>query len=164
MENIFTTQDSLYQVLATNTETANPAEKEVLNYRKARYTGYAALKEQHSINEEPLETICSTILETDMSRRDVTVYIGNRMTRVYTPPNDPYVLQALMAQLEAYINNGTEPDPLIRLALIHYQFEAIHPFTDGNGRTGRILNILYLVANNLLDIPVLYLSRYISAK
>ena len=161
IENIFTTQDSLYRVLATNTETANPAEKEVLNYRKALYTGYAALKEQHSINEELLETICSTILKTDMSRRDVTVYIGNRMTRVYTPPNDPYVLQALMAQLEEYINNGTEPDPLIRLALIHYQFEAIHPFTDGNGRTGRILNILYLVANNLLDIPVLYLSRYI---
>ena len=161
IENIFTTQDSLYRAISTGENTANPAEKEVLNYRKALYKGYETLKEKNTIDEELLETICSTILETEMHRRELPVYIGNRITRIYTPPNDPYVLEALMAQLEEYINNGNEPDPLIRLALIHYQFEAIHPFADGNGRTGRILNILYLISKNLLDIPVLYLSRYI---
>ncbi|MDO5845255.1 MAG: Fic family protein [Methanocorpusculum sp.] len=161
IENIFTTSESLYQALSVKSENVDPSTKEVLNYRAALYAGFNALKTGGKINEETINLVCSTILGTKIERRDVGVCIGNASTRVYTPPNDPYVIQALISQLEEYINGGNEPDPLVRLALIHYQFEAIHPFVDGNGRTGRILNILYLVSKRLLDIPVLYLSRYI---
>lgn len=161
IENIFTTSDSLYQALSVETEKVDPQTKEVLNYRSALYVGYDWLLKSQRIDEELLTQVCSTILGVEIERRDVGVVIGDRIKRVYTPPSDPYVIEALMNQLEEYVNSGDEPDPLVRLALIHYQFEAIHPFVDGNGRTGRILNILYLVHKGLLEIPVLYLSRYI---
>lgn len=161
IENIFTTSESLYQALSVKSENIDPSTKEVLNYRAALYAGFSDLKKSGKINEETITHVCSTILGTEIEQRDVGVCIGNASKRVYTPPNDPYVIQALLSQLEEYVNGDNEPDPLIRLALIHYQFEAIHPFVDGNGRTGRILNILYLVSKGLLDIPVLYLSRYI---
>lgn len=161
IENIFTTSDSLYQALSAESEKSDPSTKEVLNYRAALYAGYNDLKNNGKIDEKTLIHVCSTILGFEIDRRNVGVAIGNASMRVYTPPSDPYVIEALLSQLEKYIDGGNEPDPLIRLALIHYQFEAIHPFIDGNGRTGRILNILYLVSRGLLDIPVLYLSRYI---
>lgn len=161
IENIFTTSDDLYRALSLPNKAIDPATKEVLNYRSALYTGFRELKNGENLGEALLTDVCTTLLGSSVERRSFGVYIGNRFKRVYTPPDDPNILETRLNQLEKYIEGGNEPDPLIRLALIHYQFEAIHPFIDGNGRTGRILNILYLVSQGLLDIPVLYLSRYI---
>ena len=161
IENIFTTSDTLYRALSLPNETVDPATKEVLNYRSALNTGFHELKSGKKLGESLLTDVCTTLLGSPVERRSFGVYIGNRLGRVYTPPDDAKVLETHLHRLEAFIEGGNDPDPLIRLALIHYQFEAIHPFGDGNGRTGRILNILYLVSQGLLDIPVLYLSRYI---
>ncbi|HJJ36730.1 MAG TPA: Fic family protein [Methanocorpusculum sp.] len=162
IENIFTTTDSLYQALSIPSEKTDPATKEVLNYRKALYNGYQRLKDSNLlIDEQLLCHVCSILRSCEVTRRNCGVVIGNQKTIVYTPPADPHVIEALINNLIEYINKNEEPDPLICLALIHYQFESIHPFTDGNGRIGRILNILYLVKKGILDFPVLYLSRYI---
>ena len=161
IENIFTTTDTLYRAIAIPQEETDPQTKEVLNYRKALYTGFEYLKEGRKPDTELFELVCSTILGERTGRREIGVYIGNRYVQVYTPPDDPKVIDELLKQLSEYVLADTETDPLVRLSLAHYQFEAIHPFLDGNGRTGRVINILFLVYLGILDIPVLYLSRYI---
>ncbi|HJJ48918.1 MAG TPA: Fic family protein [Methanocorpusculum sp.] len=161
IENIFTTCDSLYQAMSTDLEHTDPSTKEVLNYREALYAGFHDLQKNPQISEEMITHVCSTILGKPVVRRNCGVYIGNEKSRVYTPPADAEVIDTLLHQLAGYMNSPAEPDPLICLALIHYQFEAIHPFIDGNGRTGRILNILYLIRQKRLALPVLYLSKFI---
>ena len=163
IENIFTTSNALYTALSVPEERIDPATKEVLRYREALAIGVGELKSGRHIGEILLTRVCSVLLDREADRRNPNAgtYIKGPEGRVYTPPDDPIVVENLIHQLEDYMNGGNEPDPLIRLALIHYQFEAIHPFEDANGRTGRILNILYLIDQDLLDVPVLYLSRYI---
>lgn len=166
IENIVTTHDELFQAGVLGTKTINHAAKEVENYRDALWQGYQQTRDTRLIR---LEDILHTqaIIEPDKSgiRKIPGTVIANATTKevVYTPPQHPDEIQALLANLVDYINDESlsELDPLVKMAIIHYQFESIHPFYDGNGRTGRILNILYLVKNELLDLPILYLSRYI---
>lgn len=164
IENIVTTTDRLFQFAQTGSESqADPATKEALRYRHALYRGY------QSLTERPLSTltavdVCRTIKAVDLDIRMVSgTALSNDRTGeiIYTPPVGESVLRDLLANWEKFLHNNTELDPLIRMAVAHYQFEAIHPFVDGNGRTGRILNILFLIQDNLLTLPILYLSRYI---
>lgn len=162
IENIVTTSDELYRADASAGETANPETKEVLRYRQALWYGCEALRER------PLSTNLFIKIERIIRGVDdgIRKVPGTRIARaggevVYTPPEGESLIRDKLANLERYIHDEQGVDPLIRLAVMHYQFEAIHPFTDGNGRTGRILNILYLVEQGLLDLPVLYLSHYI---
>lgn len=163
IENIVTTQDELYSA-AIGTETkSSPQTKEVLRYRTALWQGYQSIQQGH-FNLKLFEQLCSTILDEAVScRSSEGVYIGNvaRNTITYTPPRGSSVIDEKMRNLYSFIEQSCEFDPLICTALAHYQFEAIHPFLDGNGRTGRIVSILQLVRYGLLDIPVLYLSKYI---
>jgi len=164
IENIVTTQDELFRAALDETAVTDPQTKEVLQYRTALRQGYEALKRE-KLSLDMIRQVCGTLRgePVDFRGEDDQVYIGNRATgRVtYTPPRGGKELLAKLRNLESYLLGSDGPDPLIRMAVGHYQFEAIHPFTDGNGRTGRILNILYLLHAGLLEIPVLYLSRFI---
>lgn len=166
IENIVTTRDELYQA-ATEQESNSSSAKEVLSYREALYAGLEKMKEQENL------LVTNTMIE--IVKRVKQSEAGIRQTQgttlknavngevMYTPPYCEDVLREKLASLEAFINNDdlSSLDSLIKMALIHYQFEAIHPFADGNGRTGRIINALYLVKQQLLTQPVLYLSSYI---
>ena len=161
IENIVTTDDNLYQAFSANTNTTDAQTKEVLRYRQALWEGY------NNLDKRPLSTntfvsIVQTIKENNASIRKTT---GTRITSnnktIYTPPEGEKVIRDLLKNLEDFIHSENGIDDLVRLAIMHYQFEAIHPFPDGNGRTGRVLNILYLVEKGLLDAPILYLSKYI---
>lgn len=164
IENIVTTTDRLFQ-FAQNDNTADSATKEALRYRTALHRGY------HSLASRPLCTataveVCQTLKGADMDiRRTPGTKLANDKTGevIYTPPEGEGVLRHLLANWERFLHNAEDIDPLIRMAVGHYQFEAIHPFIDGNGRTGRVLNILYLIEQDLLTLPILYLSRYIIA-
>ena len=162
IENIVTTTDKLFQFYQSDTP-PDTATKEALRYRTALYEGWQMLEEK-PITTNMSELICSTIKGVDMSVRRVP---GTRLANdktgevIYTPPEGEDTLRNLLSNWEKWIHQTPEVDPLVRMAVMHYQFEAIHPFTDGNGRTGRILNILYLVQEGLLSLPILYLSRYI---
>jgi Fic family protein len=165
IENIITTQDELYKALASQRK--QPAQvKEVINYRKAIFTGFELIKKQGFLRVKDIETIQKTIIENNAGIRTmVGTVLKNDKTGeiVYTPPQEKdEILDLLNNFLEHFNINQTDLSPLINLAILHYQFESIHPFYDGNGRTGRILNILYLILNELLDIPILYLSSYIN--
>ena len=164
IENIVTTQDALFRAALDETAVTDPQTKEVLRYRTALRRGYEALRRE-KLSLGVVRQACATLRGAAVEFRgeDDAVYIGNRATgRVtYTPPRGGKMLRAKLRNLEAYLLAADGPDPLIRMAVAHYQFEAIHPFTDGNGRTGRILNVLYLLEAGLLDIPILYLSRFI---
>jgi Fic family protein len=164
IENIVTTQDNLYHAALDERRTTDPQTKEVLRYRTALRQGYENLK-IGPLSLETLREVCGTLLDKPVQFRGPQdqVYIGNRTagTVTYTPPNGGPGLTDKLRNLEAYLLDPNGVDPLIRMAVAHYQFEAIHPFADGNGRTGRIMNILYLLHERLLEIPVLYLSRYI---
>jgi Fic family protein len=163
IENIVTTSDNLFKYAQLNEENADPATKEALRYRTALRAGVDSLK------TKPLSTstavlVCSAIQGQAMDIRRVPgTTLSNPATReiIYTPPVGEALLREKLANWERFIHDQTEIDPLIRMAVAHYQFEAIHPFLDGNGRTGRILNQLMLVEQGLLELPVLYLSRYI---
>jgi Fic family protein len=162
IENIVTTTDKLFRNLGSE-ENADPATKEALRYSRALFDGFKTLKE-HPLNTRTAERICSTIKNVEMTVRRVPgTQLINAVTNeiVYTPPENETLLRDLLANWENYIHMETELDPLIRLAIGHYQFEAIHPFTDGNGRTGRIINSLFLIQEDLLTLPILYLSRYV---
>jgi Fic family protein len=162
IENIVTTTDKLFRNLG-NEKNADPATKEALRYSRALFEGFRALKE-HPLSTRTAERICSTIKGVEMTVRKVPgTQLMNAATNeiVYTPPENENLLRDLLANWENYIHMETELDPLIRLAVGHYQFEAIHPFTDGNGRTGRIINSLFLIQEDLLTLPILYLSRYV---
>ena len=161
IENIITTSDSLYRALSLKETDNNPHTKEVLRYREALRSGMGALRIRPLLDIALFERICSVLLDAEIGVRTIQVALYDQYKEVvYTPPHSGAYLRALLVNLEHFINKDTALDPLIKMALIHYQFEAIHPFIDGNGRTGRILNILYLIQQNLLDIPVIYLSRY----
>lgn len=165
IENIVTTHDSIYKVL-TESGFKDANAKEVVNYRSAIWRGYEIIKEKEFINTNVLVELQSMIEHNKAGiRKTPGTNLKNSKTGeiIYTPPQDEREIRDLLKNLEDYINNDNdEIDPLIKMALIHYQFESIHPFYDGNGRTGRILNVLYLVLNNLLDSPILYLSNYIN--
>jgi Fic family protein len=162
IENIVTTTDKLFQY-AENDANADQPTKEALRYRGALHQGWKMLKHR-PINTNMAELICSQIKGADMSVRKVS---GTKLTNstteevIYSPPEGEQHLRDLLSNWEKWLHENPEIDPLIRMAVMHYQFEAIHPFTDGNGRTGRVLNILYLVQEELLSLPILYLSRYI---
>ena len=164
IENIVTTGDELYQALASGTN-ADAAVKEVLRYREALWEGMESLDRRPILDVRLFERICSRIRGVDMRVREGRVVIGNPALRrvIYTPP-DGAALGRLLANLERFLAEQADGvDPLIQMAVMHYQFEAIHPFSDGNGRTGRILNVLYLKTRGLLDAPIIYLSRYFMA-
>lgn len=165
IENIVTTQDELYIAFATQQKNINPQIKEVLNYRQAVWYGYNLIKKREILTINDITSIQQIIIGNNAGiRTQPGTQLKNWATGevIYTPPEGEDVILKLLKNLEDYINmddNGI--DPLIKMALIHYQFESIHPYYDGNGRTGRIINILYLVMKGLLDIPILYLSSYI---
>ena len=165
IENIVTTHDSIYKVL-TESGFREEAAKEVVDYRSAIWHGYEIIKEKGYISTNVLVEL-QALLEpnkTGIRKTSGTALINSVTGKIiYTPPQTESEIRDLLKNLEDYINNfEDEADPLIKMALIHYQFESIHPFYDGNGRTGRILNVLYLVLTNLLDSPILYLSNYIN--
>ena len=166
IENIVTTQDELYKA-AIEEDTANQAAKEVLSYREALYVGLEKMKTQKNL------LLTNTLLEivqaVKQNKSGIRNMPGTALKNsingevIYTPPSGEEVLREKLAALEQFINDPdlSALDPLVKMAFIHYQFEAIHPFADGNGRTGRIINALYLVQQELLAQPVLYLSSYI---
>lgn len=163
IENIITTQDALYKY-RLHSDAVDPVAKEVAYYAQALQAGYVQVKEQQLLT---LNTILSVqqILEGNTAgfRKTPGTVLKNQSTGeiVFQPPSPEYIA-GYMSSLEDFVNTEQTLDPLVCMALIHHQFETIHPFYDGNGRTGRILNILYLVKNGLLDMPILYLSRYIN--
>ncbi len=161
IENIVTTTDKLFQ-FRQDSEHADPATKEALRYSHALLEGYAALA-KHPLSTRTAEDVCTRIKGVEMQVRRVPGTAVARETGeiVYTPPEGEDLLRNLLANWERFLHETKDVDPLVRLAVGHYQFEAIHPFTDGNGRTGRVLNSLYLIHENLLTLPILYLSRYI---
>ncbi len=166
IENIVTTQDELYKATLVGDLVKNQAAREVLQYRQAMYWGLEQLDHSGLITTNLLVGIMQKIRwTTENIRKNPGTKLSNPYSGkvVYTPPEGEDMIRTKMAALERFINDPevSSLDPLIKLALIHYQFEAIHPFSDGNGRTGRILNILYLVQQELLGLPVLYLSKYI---
>ncbi|KQU71095.1 addiction module protein [Aminobacter sp. DSM 101952] len=165
IENIVTTTDKLFRFANETGAQADPATKEALRYRTALSEGFDMLR-RCPVSTSTAIAVCSTIKGVDL---DIRATPGTALMNdatgavIYTPPEGQILLQDKLANWERFIHEAEDIDPLIRLAIMHYQFEAIHPFVDGNGRTGRILNLLYLVDKGLLDIPVLYLSRYIIA-
>lgn len=163
IENIVTTTDSLFEYSGLGEEYADPATKEALRYRTALREGFEHIKER-PIGTRLAEQLCSTIKGVDMSVRRVPgTALANQRTGsvIYTPPEGEALLREKLANWESYMHQQDDIDVLVRMAVLHYQFEAIHPFTDGNGRTGRLINILFLIMKGLLELPILYLSRFI---
>jgi Fic family protein len=173
IENIFTTEDELYKAISDNSNEGkmNAGTKEVLRYREALWAGFHAMKETGTLNLDSVLSIYRQIKNTTSGIRspqaNVVIKRGQSEFRpgevIYTPPRGQKIVEHLMENLMSYLNNDDQFsfDPLIKMCVAHYQFEAIHPFQDGNGRTGRILNLLYLVHTGLLNQPVLYLSKHI---
>lgn len=162
IENIVTTTDRLFQFRETG-EQADPATREALRHGSALMQGFASLK-KHPLSTRTAEQVCSRIKGADMRVRRIpgTALANDRSGQViYTPPVGESLLRDLLANWERFLHEAAQFDPLVRMAAAHYQFEAIHPFTDGNGRTGRVLNSLFLIEQGLLALPILYLSRYI---
>lgn len=162
IENIVTTTDKLFEHLNSKSN-ADPATKEALRYSTALFQGFQALS-KYPLSTRTAEEICSKIKGVEMRVRKIPgTALGNQATGevIYTPPVGEDKLRELLANWEQFLHNDTDLDPLIRLAVAHYQFEAIHPFSDGNGRTGRVINSLFLIEQELLTLPVLYLSRFI---
>ena len=167
IENIITTHDDLYKQELDIESYSSAAAKEVRNYVAALKYGFEQVRSTKIIRLDDIIQV-QQIIESNRAglRKLPGTVLKNQRTGevIYTPPQNPDDILALMNNLIAYINDERlcDADPLIKMAIIHHQFESIHPFYDGNGRTGRILNILYLVAQDLLELPVLYLSRYIT--
>lgn len=166
IENIITTQDDLFKEGAFPELGLSSAAKEVAHYAQALQAGYRLVQKHHLLTANH---ICEIQAAVDGKRPGFRKIPGTQLKNaetgavIYTPPQHPDVIVELMGNLERFINDPgvSGLDPLVKMAIIHYQFESIHPFYDGNGRTGRIINVLYLVLQGLLDIPVLYLSRQI---
>lgn len=163
IENIVTTTDKLFRFAGDLGETTDAHTREAFRYRTALREGSEYIKER------PLSTavfvrVCQTIKGVGLDvRKSTGTQLANDLTAeaVYTPPEGEDVIRSKLANLEHFMHEATDIEPLVRMAVMHYQFEAIHPFPDGNGRTGRILNLLFLLEQGLLNMPVLYLSRYI---
>ena len=173
IENIFTTEDELYRAVSDSIQEAqaNQSTKEVLRYREALWEGYGQIQQAKKINLKGIISIFRQIKNSTGGLRPThaltVIQRGQSEFRsgeiIYTPPRGEGVIDNLMKNLIDYMNNDKKypTDPLIKMCIAHYQFEAIHPFPDGNGRTGRVLNLIYLVNKGLLEMPVLYLSKYI---
>jgi len=168
VENIVTTQDDLYQAgVSDNIRIINPATKEVLRYREAIFEGFEMVRKNKILSNNVIKKVQEKVKQNNagflVSPSKALVNQSDGRV-IYTPPQDINEVNEKMSNLEAFINDQelSSLDPLIKMAVIHHQFESIHPFGDGNGRTGRIVNILYLVITDLLDLPILYLSRYIT--
>jgi len=164
IENIVTSNDSLFRAFTANTGKIDPATKEVLRYREALWEGFSDLKKRPILSTNLFVKLVQIIRENQTGIRNIPgTAVSNVMTGkiIYMPPEGETLIRDKLKNLEEYIHEKDDIDPLIKLALIHYQFESIHPFSDGNGRTGRIMNILFLVLKKLLELPVLYLSKYI---
>jgi len=164
IENIVTTNDALFKAFSANMANVDPATKEVLRYRQALWEGYNTLKKKPLLTTNLFIKIVQTIKQNSAGiRNQPGIAVGNPLTGrvIFTPPEGEVLLRDKLKELEIFIHTEGSMDPLVKMALTHYQFEAIHPFFDGNGRAGRIINILYLVMRELLDLPVLYLSKYI---
>ena len=166
VENIVTTHDELFKSGIHN-GTYNPATKEVKSYATALGKGFETVRKTGLLRLQDILEIQQILEENRAGLRKLPgTELKNTSTGevVYTPPQSPEQVETLMSNLVEYLNDATlsDNDPLVKMAVIHFQFESIHPFYDGNGRTGRIINILYLVAQGLLDLPILYLSRYIT--
>jgi len=161
IENIFTTNDELYKAFSSSASAANPATKEVLRYREALWNAFKAMQTDSDCSVNTAIEIFQTITEKNEGIRELQVFIGSSNSVVYTPPEPGSILTEKLNNWFSVALSNNEIDPLIKMAMLHYQFEAIHPFTDGNGRTGRIMNVLYLCKEKLIDLPVIYLSKYI---
>lgn len=163
IENIITTNDELYKAVVAEKKLENPATKEVLSYKEALSLGLDRLDSRPFITTNLCIEIVQCIKQNSSGIRVTTgTTLSNTNGKViYTPPSGESTIRDKLANLEKFINQNDSLDPLIKMAIIHYQFEAIHPFSDGNGRTGRILLLLYLKMEKLLDIPAIYLSEYI---
>ncbi len=164
IENIITTDDALFKAFTAKTKQVDPATKEVLRYREALWEGYNTLKKRPLLSTNLFVAVVQTITGNQAGiRRTPGTAIKNTATGeiIYTPPEVESVIRDKLKNLEDFIHASDNIDPLIKLALVHYQFEAIHPFSDGNGRTGRVVNILFLIQHGLLSLPVLYLSKSI---
>jgi Fic family protein len=171
VENIITTNDELYKSLVADRKIENSATKEVLGYKEALWLGLEELKTKPFITTNLCVKIVQCIKQNNASIRNTpgTALSNTQGEVIYTPPSGEQIIREKLANLEKFINEdetspgeqGRTIDPLIKMAILHYQFEAIHPFSDGNGRTGRILLLLYLKISGLLDTPAIYLSEYI---
>lgn len=166
IENIITTQDDLYRAAVADEASVSPETKEVQDYATALRAGFRSVRQSRLIRLEDILLIQQTLEKNRAGLRKLPgTALKNQATGevVYEPPQSALEIEALMGNLVAYINDDQlcDADPLVKMAIIHHQFESVHPFYDGNGRTGRIINMLYLVAKDLLDLPVLYLSRYL---
>lgn len=163
IENVVTTSDDLFRHMNDDDSASDPAVRETLRYRTALHAGFESVTSR-GLTVSTAERVCSTIHAREMSVRSLP---GTRIADpttgriVYSPPEGADVIREKLSAWEAFSHAEDGMDPLVRMAAAHYQFEAIHPFSDGNGRTGRILNVLMLVEAGLLQMPVLYLSRYI---
>lgn len=163
IENIVTTNDILFKEASEIGDVSDPAAKEALRYRSALNSGFRALGNRPLTAQTAME-VCSAIKGIDMDvRKTPGTQLKNTFTGevIYTPPEGADRLRDLLADWEKFLHAQNDLDPLVRMAILHYQFEAIHPFPDGNGRTGRVLNLLVLVQFGLLELPTLYLSRHI---
>ncbi|HEY5408460.1 MAG TPA: Fic/DOC family N-terminal domain-containing protein [Ginsengibacter sp.] len=163
VENIITTNDELYKSLVADRKVENSATKEVLSYKEALWLGLEQLKTKPFITTNLCVKIVQCIKQNNASIRNTpgTTLCNTQGEVIYTPPRGEPIVREKLANLEKFINEDETIDPLIKMALMHYQFEAIHPFADGNGRTGRILLLLYLKLSGLLKTPAIYLSEYI---
>jgi Fic family protein len=164
IENVVTTNDKLFRFANIGSEHADPATREVLRYRTALRNGFDSLKNRPLTAQTAL-TICKTIKGYDLDVRSLPgTRLENKATGevIYTPPEGAALIREKLSNWERFLHDEVAIDPIVRMAVAHYQFEAIRPFPDGNGRTGRVLNILYLIDKQLLDLPILYLSRHIN--
>ncbi len=162
IENIITTQDDIYKAVSANIVKLNPAVKEVMYYREALHAGFQKIQRRDVLSVNDIIDIQQILVKNDagIRRTPGTALINDKSGAIiYTPPQDYEIICRLMKNFVTYLNN--EETSLTKMAVLHYQFETIHPFYDGNGRTGRIINILYLILKGYLDIPILYLSSYI---
>jgi len=165
IENIITTQDELYKALTVNNMNFTPEIKEVVNYRATIFFGFNILKKQGFLKVNDIISIQQVLVTNTAGIRNTpgTVLKNDKTGEiVYTPPQDKAEILDLLTNFMFHFNDNKNDIPsLIQMAILHYQFESIHPFYDANGRTGRIINILYLILNNLIDLPILYVSSYI---
>lgn len=164
IENVITTQDKLYQALSAKGSESDSATKEVLRYREAMLYGFHFIKKKGFLSSNAIIEIQKILEENAAGIRKLPGTALRNITTgkvIYTPPDNINSINLLMKNLEKYLNDQGDISPLVKMAVQHYQFESIHPFYDGNGRTGRIINVLYLILNDLLENPILYLSAYI---
>ncbi|MDC6367693.1 MULTISPECIES: Fic family protein [Flavobacteriaceae] len=163
IENIITTNDDLYQAFVADKKFDNVAAKEVISYKEALWHALAHLEKKPFLTTNLFIEIVQRIKQNDSGIRTTpgTTLSNAKGEVIYTPPSGEDIIRDKLSNLEKFINTPSKLDPLIKMALMHYQFEAIHPFSDGNGRTGRILLLLYLKLEKLLDVPAIYLSEHI---